>query len=244
MGAVLIGTSGWHYDSWRGVFYPAAVRTKDLLAYYAGHFSTTELNASFYRLPAATTVRAWRDQTPEHFLFAWKASRYITHFRRLKDVEDSIELVFTRMAGLGPKFGPVLFQLPPQMRADRERLARFLTLLPRKRRHVVEFRHPSWYEPAILDLLRERDVALCISDHAAAPAPWEPTARHVYVRGHGPSGRYAGSYSPTALAAWASRIKQWQRQRRAIYCYFDNDQKSAAPHDARRLIELVAARRR
>ncbi|HEX2654476.1 MAG TPA: DUF72 domain-containing protein [Xanthobacteraceae bacterium] len=236
---IRIGTSGWHYASWRGPFYAADERAQALLAAYARYFRTTEINASFYRLPAADTVRAWRDQTPGDFLFAWKASRYITHFRRIKDVDDSIKLVFGRMKFLGKKFGPGLFQLPPQMHADRDRLARFFKKLPARHQYTIEFRHSSWYAPKIFDVLRDFNVSLCLSDHRAAPAPWEVTAQHVYVRGHGPQGDYSGRYTPSTLRSWARQMSRWKAEGRSVYCYFDNDQKSAAPFDALKLMELV-----
>ncbi|HEV2605088.1 MAG TPA: DUF72 domain-containing protein [Microvirga sp.] len=235
-GALRIGTSGWHYASWRGPFYPAKLRPADFLSFYQQRFSTAEINNSFYRLPTAEAVTAWRESTPEDFLFAWKASRFITHMKKLKGVEDSIDLVFGRMAALGAKSGPVLFQLPPMLHADRERLAAFLAFLPRGYRYTIEFRHPSWYEASILDLLREHDAALCLSDHAAAPAPWEVTAGWVYIRGHGADGRYAGNYSDDTLDDWARRIAAWRAEGRDVYCYFDNDIKSAAPTDAERLV--------
>jgi uncharacterized protein YecE (DUF72 family) len=234
-GRLWIGTSGWHYASWRGPFYPPDLAARAWLAFYAGRFGATELNNSFYRLPSETALRAWRDGTPDGFLFAWKAHRVITHYKRLKDVDENVAFVFARMALLGPKFGPVLFQLPPHLRADRERLAGFLDRLPKGHRYTVEFRHPGWYEPAVLDLLGAHDVALCLSDHAAAPAPWVATARHVYVRGHGPGGRYEGRYEDAALDAWAERIGGWRAEGRDVYCFFDNDIKSAAPADAERL---------
>jgi uncharacterized protein YecE (DUF72 family) len=237
---IAVGTSGWHYASWRGPFYPADVKAKDRLAYYATRFATAEINNSFYRLPTETAVKGWRETVPDGFVFAWKASRYITHFKRLKDCADSIELVFGRMDGLGPTFGPVLFQLPPQFHADRERLAGFLKLLSGKRQYAFEFRHASWYDPAIFDLLRDFNVSLCISDHAAAPSPWETTADFVYLRGHGPSGRYHGNYSDKTLDDWTSSIRRWRRGRRKVFVYFDNDQKSAAPLDAGKLIERLA----
>ncbi len=230
-----IGTSGWHYGSWRGPFYPPDVRVKDQLAYYASRFCTTEINASFYRLPTEKAVRDWRDTVPEDFLFAWKASRYITHLKRLKDCADPVALVFGRMEKLGTRFGPVLFQLPPRFHCDRERLAGFLKLLPKARRAAFEFRHESWYEPAIFDLLSEHNAAFCISDHAAAPAPFEVTADFVYLRGHGPSGHYHGTYPDAELGGWAGHIRSWRRRRREVFVYFDNDQKSAAPKDAERL---------
>lgn len=234
------GTSGWQYGHWIGRFYSPGTRRKDLLRAYAEHFSTTEINASFYRLPTEKAVAAWREQTPDGFLFAWKASRYVTHVKRLRDVAESVALVLGRMAGLGPKSGPVLWQLPPGLHRDDRRLADFLRLLPTQHRHAVEFRHPSWYEAAVLGLLADRDVALCISDHAAAPAPWEATARFVYLRGHGPGGRYRGRYDDAVLADWAGRIDRFRAAGRAVFAYFDNDVDGCAPADAKRLIALTS----
>ena len=240
LGQIRVGTSGWHYASWRAPFYPASLKPKDFLSFYVKHFSSTEINNSFYRLPREAMLECWRDTTPEDFVFAWKASRFITHMKKLKDVEDSVSLVFGRMSALGEKFGPVLFQLPPMLKADRERLARFLALLPAGRRVTFEFRHPSWYEPPILDLLRDHDVALCLSDHVAAPAPWAVTASFVYIRGHGSDGRYAGNYSDDTLSAWAGDLRRWAQEGRDGFCYFDNDIKSAAPTDGRRLKAMLA----
>jgi len=239
---IRVGTSGWHYRSWHGPFYPASTKIKDFLAFYTRQFDTAEINNSFYRLPTEQAVGAWRDGTPEGFLFAWKASRFITHMKRLKDIEESIELVFRRMAGLKDKFGPVLFQLPPTLKADaetRERVARCLSLLPAGCRSTFEFRHLSWYEESVFAILRDHNAALCISDHADAPAPWLATADFIYVRGHGTNGRYAGSYSDETLQAWTQRIFECHEGGRAAYVYFDNDIKSAAPGDAQRLLKLL-----
>jgi uncharacterized protein YecE (DUF72 family) len=235
---ILIGTSGWHYGSWRGPFYPDGVRIKDQLAYYATQFRTTELNGVFYRTPTIEAVKAWREQTPQNFIFAWKASKFITHWKRLSQrSENSLDLLESRLSLLGPKAGPVLFQLPPQFAIDYDRLAAFLTMLNAKRRYAFEFRHPSWYAPRILRLLADANAALCISDHADAPSPWKRTADFVYVRGHGPTGRYKGHYSATALEAWRRKISRWRTRGHDIYVYFDNDQKSAAPLDGRQLME-------
>jgi uncharacterized protein YecE (DUF72 family) len=245
MAELRIGTSGWSYKSWRGPFFPPDLPAKDHLAFYATRFGATELNAPFYRTPTLEAVNRWGETTPDDFIFAWKASKFITHWKRLSEnSRNSIALMETRLQRLRHKAGPVLFQLPPRMHADRERLASFLKLLRKRRHYVFEFRHASWYEPSILDLLREHDVALCLSDHHDAPAPWEVTARHVYVRGHGPGGRYRGHYPEATLRAWARDIRRWRRQRRDVYCFFDNDQKSAAPKDAQRLRDLVFPRRR
>jgi uncharacterized protein YecE (DUF72 family) len=243
MSRILIGTSGWSYQSWRGPFFPREVMIKHHLQFYATQFSTAELNGVFYRTPTVEAVRAWRDGTPDDFIFAWKASKFITHWKRLTEKSrNSLALMETRLRILGRKAGPVLFQLPPQFTANRERLAGFLKLLKPKRRYAFEFRHASWYERPILDLLREHDISLCLSDHHDAPAPWQVTASFVYVRGHGPGGRYKGSYSDKTLHEWAGKIAGWQRQRRDVYVYFDNDQKSAAPFDALRLMRLLPAR--
>jgi uncharacterized protein YecE (DUF72 family) len=196
MARVLIGTSGWHYDSWRGPFFPKGLPLKDQLPYYSRQFSTTELNGVFYRTPTPEAVKGWRDQTGRDFIFAWKASKFITHWKRLsKNSVNSLELLEDRLSLLGRKAGPVLFQLPPSFKVDADRLASFFKLLPRKRRYSFEFRHPSWYAPAILRLLRAQNISLCISDHHDAPAPWMRTADFVYVRGHGPTGRYKGHYT-------------------------------------------------
>lgn len=240
MARIHVGTSGWTYDDWRGPFYPEDVPKKDWLRHYSRRFCTTEVNGSFYRTPSLETVRGWREQTPTGFLFAWKASKYITHWKRLSEKSDtSIALMVTRLKVLGPKVGPVLFQLPARFTANRERLASFLKMLPRRYRYAFEFRDASWYADEIFELLERHDVSLCLSDHYDAPAPWVVTAKHVYVRGHGPGGRYKDNYSDATLRNWARTMRKWKRQRRDVFVYFDNDQKSAAPADAQRLIRMM-----
>ena len=244
MSKVFIGTSGWAYDGWRGPFYPMDIPKKDWLHWYGTQFPTTEINASFYRTPSLEAVRNWRNQTPKDFLFAWKASKFITHWKRLSEKSNnSIELMETRLRALSPKTGAVLFQLPPHFHKNYERLAAFLKTLPRCYSYAFEFRHKSWYDEDILALLHKHDVSLCLSDHHDAPSPWEVTARHVYIRGHGPGGRYKDSYPDKTLRAWARDIRKWKRQRRTVFVYFDNDQKSAAPKDAQRLIEMLDNRK-
>lgn len=239
-GHIWIGTSGWTYDGWRGPLYPQKLSKKEWLRFYATQFATAEINGSFYRTPSLDAVRGWRTQTPKDFTFAWKASKFITHWKRLtQKCENSIALMQTRLRVLSPKVGVVLFQLPPQFRRNAERLDSFLHMLPRRHRYAFEFRDKSWYDPEILEILRAHDVALCISDHADAPAPWETTAGHVYLRGHGPSGRYHGSYPCATLRRWAEAALTWRSQNREVFVYFDNDQKAAAPKDARRLMKLI-----
>jgi uncharacterized protein YecE (DUF72 family) len=241
MSQLRIGCSGWTYKDWTGPFYPPGTKDRERLEYYATVFDTAEINASFYRLPSEATVEGWARRAPEGFVFAWKVSRFITHNKKLKDCADSVDLVFGRMAPLGDRYGPALIQLPPQLRRNDDRLAGFLKLLPKGRRHTVEFRHPSWYDPAVFALLADFDAALCISDHHSAPSPWEITASWVYVRGHGPGGRYHGRYPPAELVAWAERIAGWRARGLDVYAYFDNDIKSAAPFDAQALQRLTGA---
>jgi uncharacterized protein YecE (DUF72 family) len=240
MARVLIGTSGWHYDSWRGPFFPKGLPIKHQLQYCASQFPTAELNGVFYGTPTVKAVRDWYEQTGNDFVFAWKASKYITHWKRLSpNSKSSLKLLEDRLSLLGAKAGPVLFQLPPNFQADTDRLASFLKLLSRKRRYSFEFRHPSWYDPRILRLLSDHNISLCLSDHHDAPAPWKRTADFVYVRGHGPGGRYKGHYRPAALGNWARRIRSWRKQGCDVFVYFDNDQKSAAPADALKLSQLL-----
>lgn len=236
MARVLIGTSGWHYDSWRGPFFPTKIPLKQQLRYYASQFQTTELNSVFYRTPTPRAVTTWREQSGNDFVFAWKASKFITHWKRLSgSVNTSLELLESRMRLLGDKAGPILFQLPPNLKVDIPRLEAFFRLLSAKRRYNVEFRHPSWYTAKVFNLLSDHNVALCISDHGDAPAPWKRTADFVYIRGHGPTGRYQGSYALKTQSAWIKRIQNWKKRGWDVYVYFDNDQKSAAPADALRL---------
>jgi uncharacterized protein YecE (DUF72 family) len=240
MADVRIGTSGWHYGSWRGPFYPPGVTLKNQLRFYSTQFSSAELNGVFYRTPTPEAVKGWREQTPDDFIFAWKASKFITHWKRLSEKStNSLELLEDRISLLGEKAGPILFQLPPQFEMNEERLASFLKMLSPKRRYAFEFRHPSWYAPRILRLLAQENISLCISDHHHAPAPWKRTADFVYVRGHGPGGRYRDHYTHAMLTTWAKHIKSWKKQGCDVFVYFDNDQKSAAPLDAARLQEML-----
>jgi uncharacterized protein YecE (DUF72 family) len=240
MARVLIGTSGWHYDSWRGPFFPNGLPLKAQLQFYASQFSSAELNGVFYRTPTREAVESWRAQTGKDFVFAWKASKFITHWKRLSESSaNSLELLEDRLSLLGSKVGPVLFQLPPNFRMNEERLGGFLKMLSSKRRYSFEFRDPSWYAPRILRMLSAHNISLCLSDHHDAPAPWKRTADFVYVRGHGPGGRYKGHYSERTLLDWATRIRSWKKQGKDVYVFFDNDQKSAAPADALKLQRLL-----
>jgi uncharacterized protein YecE (DUF72 family) len=244
MNDLRIGTSGWHYQHWRGTFYPAGEPPS--LARYAERFDTVEINNSFYRLPSAETFAAWREATPPGFLFAVKASRFITHMKKLTDPEGSFEKFFAAVVHLGPKLGPILFQLPPRWRCNAQRLAAFLeTIAPRRLRCAFEFRNETWFAPEVQALLVRHNAAFCIYDIAQRRSPQAATADFVYLRLHGPeAAAYAGSYGDAALAGWARRIKAWLAEGRDVYCYFDNDQKAYAAGDALRLKAKLAARGR
>jgi uncharacterized protein YecE (DUF72 family) len=238
-GRIRIGTSGWSYGHWLGTFYPKGTRPPDFLAVYADRFDSVEINRTFYKLPTVSTMAAWRAQSPSHFLFAAKASRYLTHRKKLKNPEEPIGRLLGCVEALEQKLGPVLFQLPPRWRANPDRLEHFLAQLPDTHRYTFEFRDPSWHDDRILELLSKRGAAFCIFDLAGKPSPVEVTARFVYMRLHGPGGAYQGSYDDQTLSNWARRILDWSEQGRDVYCYFDNDEKAYAPHDALRLKGMV-----
>lgn len=235
-----IGCSGWVYKDWKGPFYPPGTKDADRLAFYATQFDTAEINASFYRLPSEAAVECWGRSAPPGFTFAWKVSRFITHNKKLKDCQSSVDLVFGRMAPLGEKLGPALVQLPPQLRRNDERLESFFAWLPKGWRVAFEFRHDSWYDEAVYEILRRHNAAFVISDHHSAPAPSVVTADWVYWRGHGPGGRYFGRYPDEDLRKVAAETGMWLADGLDVYAYFDNDIKAAAPFDALRLKELVA----
>lgn len=238
-GKIYTGTSGWHYKHWKGTFYPPDIREAEQFSYYCQHFSTVEINNSFYNLPAAKTFEGWRNMTPADFIFSVKASRYITHMKKLKTAADSIRTFFSRAAKLREKLGPVLFQLPPGWNINKERFADFLHHLPAKHRYTFEFRNHSWYHEDIYELLRQYNCAFCIYELEHHLSPLEVTADFVYVRLHGPGNKYQGSYSVPALKKWAKQCLQWQKSGKDVYVYFDNDQAGYAAFNALRLTELV-----
>jgi uncharacterized protein YecE (DUF72 family) len=242
-GRIHIGTSGWHYAHWVGPFYPEGTRPEAFLTLYARVFRTTEINNTFYRLPTPQVLAAWRDHTPAGFVFACKASRYITHMKKLNDPRHSCRGFFEAVDALADKLGPILFQLPPRWRANPGRLEAFLAALPRDRRFAFEFRDESWFVPAVYERLARRRAALCIYDLAGRKAPERVTADFVYLRLHGPDDPYRGSYDAAALEAWGRRISTWRGDGLDVYCYFDNDEQGYATRDAERLIALVRSRR-
>jgi uncharacterized protein YecE (DUF72 family) len=234
-----IGTSGWHYRHWVGPFYPEKLPAARMLDFYARHFDTVELNNSFYRLPLETGLENWREGTPAGFCFAMKGSRYLTHLKKLKDAETGIERFFERADRLRPKLGPVVFQLPPFLEADVERLETFLSALPKRHRYAFEFRNPTWHTETVFRALRKHNAAFCIFEIAGFASERHVTADFTYVRLHGPGGAYQGSYSEQALEGWAQRIATWRKELRGIYIYFDNDQAGYAAQNALALKRLT-----
>ncbi|HEY7196617.1 MAG TPA: DUF72 domain-containing protein [Gaiellaceae bacterium] len=240
MGEVRIGCSGWNYADWRERVYPRGLPARRWLEHYATLFDTVEVNATFYRLPRRSAVAAWVEQTPPGFVFAVKASRYLTHVKRLTDLGRGIERYYTSIEPLveSPKLGPVLWQLPANFHRDDERLAATLEALPRGR-HCIEFRHESWFAADVYALLREHGAALVVGDHPERPfQTHEPTADWAFVRfHHGARGRN-GNYSESELETWARRIRQWRR-RLDVYAYFNNDWEGYAVRNAQSLQALM-----
>jgi uncharacterized protein YecE (DUF72 family) len=238
---IRIGTSGWQYRDWRGPFYPRALPTARWLEYYATGFATVEANSPFYRLPARATFEQWAARTPDPFTFAVKASRYLTHVRRLQDPADPVARFLERAAGLGPKLGPVLLQLPPTMRLELGRLAETLAAFGEAVRVVVEPRHESWHVDALYDLLADHDAALCLWDRRSQHGPLVRTASWCYLRLH--EGRTATppGYGRRALATWAARLVERWGPGADGYAYFNNDAGAAAVRDARTFARLAAA---
>jgi uncharacterized protein YecE (DUF72 family) len=229
---IQIGTSGWHYHHWLGPFYPEHTATADFLAFYQQHFHTVEINNSFYHLPAEKTLGDWRDQAPQGFIFAVKASRYITHMKKLTAPEQSLKLFFDRVKILENRRGPILFQLPPHWHFNPDRLQEFLKALPIGYQYAFEFRDQSWHNQDAYELLAEHGAAFCIYEFGGVLSPREVTASFVYIRLHGPGGPYQGSYDPKTLADWAGAISTWVTQGKDVYCYFDNDQAGYAAQNA------------
>jgi uncharacterized protein YecE (DUF72 family) len=237
---VHIGTSGWHYKHWLGVFYPAGTVSSEMFQFYARYFDTVEINNSFYRLPAAKTFDNWKESSPAAFCFAVKASRFITHMKKLKEPKSSSAKFFLVADRLGEKLGPILFQLPPRWKLNIERLAEFLEALPGEHQYVFEFRDETWLVPEVYQLLRKYNAAFCIHDFADMNIPHEITADFTYIRFHGPtSAKYFGSYSNEQLRTWANRIDEWRAGLSAVYVYFNNDPEGAAVRNAMTLKKLV-----
>jgi uncharacterized protein YecE (DUF72 family) len=240
-GDIHIGTSGWEYRHWAGDFYPAGLSRDRWLEFYVREFDTVELNNPFYRLPEASVFDGWARRVPRDFRFAVKASRYLTHLRRLREPQEPLERLWTRARHLGPRLGPVLYQLPPRWKPNVERLETFLTALPEEPQ-AIEFRDRRWYSARTLSLLDKAGVALCLHDMAgSAPSP-RRAGPFVYVRFHGAGQKYGGRYSSQRLAAWADRMVGWAEDGLPVWAYFNNDTGGHAVRDADRLRAMVARR--
>jgi uncharacterized protein YecE (DUF72 family) len=236
---IKIGTSGWTYPHWKGPFYPEKQAKSKWLEYYAEHFDTVELNATFYRLPKIETFEKWRQRTPASFLWSLKASRYLTHVRRLKDPEEPLNRFYDAVKGLGTKLGPILFQLPPGLNFDPDLLQNFIEHLDTSRSHAIEVRHASWLNDIFFHSLETHNIAFCISDTAGRyPYSETVTADFVYIRLHGSKILYRSLYTEEELALWVEKIKGWKRK---TFVYFDNDFEGYAVHNARRLKELFSS---
>ena len=236
---VMIGTSGWQYADWGGRFYPRHMPPAQWLRHYAEHFQTVEVNNAFYRLPEAETFRRWRDTTPDDFVIGVKASRYLTHVRRLRDPTEPVGRLLSRAQHLGDKLGPVLLQLPPNFRADLPALRATLEAFPRSVRVAFEPRHESWHTDAAFDLLEECEVAFCLSDVAGRRGPIRRTADWGYLRLHGGRATPAPCYGRTALRTWARRLTELWDKDDDVYAYFNNDHGGCAVRDAHRFALAV-----
>jgi len=238
-GKLYIGTSGWHYKHWLGKFYPTGLKPKEQFAYYLTFFDTVEINNSFYRLPSRETFQKWNVETPSQFLFSVKASRYLTHMKKLNEPEDALDLLLSRAVELGEKLGTVLFQLPPGWKVNPERFNSFADALPRDQRFVIEFRNSSWYTEEIYAILRKYNCAFCIYELGGHESPMLITADFVYVRLHGPGNKYQGSYTMDHLKKWAELLLRWKDEGKDVYVYFDNDQEAFAAFNAITLKDMV-----
>lgn len=236
---VYVGTSGWHYLHWKGPFYPPHIKNEDLLRFYAEHFNSVEVNNSFYHLIDKKTFRSWKKVVGKGFLFSLKASRYITHIKRLKPEKVSFQKFFSRAEALGSTLGPILFQLPPRWKRDVERLRAFLKALPSGYRYTFEFRDPDWFHEETYDLLRKHEAAFCIFELAGLRSPKKVTADFVYVRLHGPGKKYQGSYSSEDLSSWAYESFEWKNKGKEVFFYFDNDEAGYAAQNALKFQEYV-----
>jgi len=238
MARLWCGTSGYSYQHWRSVFYPADLPQGRWLEYYAQHFDTVELNNPFYRLPERSAFENWRRRTPDGFIFAVKASRYLTHVKRLADPEEPLERILSHSEGLGEKRGPILYQFPPGWEKDLERLEAFLKLLPQNLRHVFEFRNDTWQCDEVWRLLERYSAAYCIMSSPGLPVHLKITADFSYIRMHSGGEETAGNYTDEHLETWAGLIDELL-DKGDVYVYFNNDYRGYAVGNAMTLRRMV-----
>jgi uncharacterized protein YecE (DUF72 family) len=237
-GSIHIGISGWNYKHWKEKFYPEDIPQKKWFEYYYERYKTVELNNTFYRLPEIKTFDNWRKVSPDDFIFAVKASRYITHMKKLKD-KESLKEFLKRANHLKEKLGPVLFQLPPGWKFNEERFYSFLKMLPAKYKYTFEFRNETWWNAKVIEALKDNNIAYCIFEIGGKVSPEEITADFIYVRLHGPGAPYQGSYSKETLNKWAKFFRKWNKKGKEIWCYFDNDQDAYAAYNAKELRKIL-----
>jgi len=235
-----IGTSGWQYRDWRGSFYPRDLAQRAWLEYYADRFATVEVNNTFYRLPERATFQGWAERTPADFELVIKASRYLTHVRRLQEPAEPVARMLDHAAGLGAKLGPVLVQLPPNLRAGTARLDETLARFPAGHRVVVEPRHESWFTDEVYELLAARNAALCLTDRLGRRGPIERTADWAFLRLHEGTANPRPCYGDRALASWIDRLAEWWPEDADCYVFFNNDPRACAVRNAARFAQLAA----
>jgi uncharacterized protein YecE (DUF72 family) len=245
-GALRVGCSGWQYKHWRGDFYPTGVPQTRWFQHYASVFDTVEINNTFYRLPEAETFERWGSRAPAGFLYAVKASRFLTHMKKLKEPEEPLDRLLSRVRALGRHLGPILYQLPPRWQVDLARLESFLRALPNRVQHTIEFRDPSWYRREVYDLLDRFGVALCLHDMPESATGRMRRGPFLYVRFHGTSAKYNGAYTDEQLQGWAEWLGEHRARGVDLYAYFNNDTGGHAPRNAltlRRLLTETSAGR-
>ncbi len=231
-----IGASGWNYKHWKGRFYPEDLPPDKWLEHYMDVFDTVEINNTFYQLPKKDVLKNWRETVPDNFQFSIKASRYITHMKKLNDPEESIKNFFDTIEILKDKIGVILFQLPPRWNFNPDRLSSFLEKLPDGYKYAFEFRDDSWWNENTYDILDHHNAAFCIYDLDGDKSPQPITADCAYIRMHGPGDKYQGKYDEISLSAWASAIKRWLDDgNNYVYCYFNNDDNAYAVENAQQL---------
>lgn len=239
MARYFVGTSGWHYDDWRGRFYPEKLPRAKWLEFYARHFTTLELNNSFYRLPSEAAYTRWYDSSPPDFTFAVKVSRFITHIKRLKDCDEPLGNFMSRTLILKEKLGSLLYQLPPGLHRDDGLLTDFLMKLPGGLKHVIEFRHESWLVEDVFDILRRYRVGFCVFDMPRLTCPLLATADFAYIRFHGRDSLYSSCYTDEELADWAGKISALASAVDPVYIYFNNDVEGFALKNAATIREYL-----
>ena len=238
-GKFFIGTSGFTYNHWRGIFYPEKLPQKKWLEHYAWHFDTVEINSSFYHLPRPSTCESWRKRVPESFIFTMKASRFITHIKKLKEIDEPVKNFFEVIRPLEEKLGPILFQLPPGMKKDLGLLKGFIEKLPEGFRYLFEFRNNSWYDDDLFSLLDDKGVSFCIHDFPERASPSVVTGNFVYLRFHGARQAYSSCYNDDELGTWAEKMKDYLKTGRDVYAYFNNDIMGYAVQNAKMLKQFL-----